>query len=139
MHLALFTLKASKYAKIIWHFCKSNWKMVIAVIVILFVYVTSRSKNKQLAKTLSDMRASHKEEVQKIQETYDKQIEDVIQAEKTMSETIKAVEEEYKTRNKDLDKKKRKEIETIVRENADDPDLITKRISEITGFEIYVK
>jgi phage-related tail protein len=85
------------------------------------------------------MRSSHKEEVQKIQESYDKQIEDVIQAEKKMTETIRAVEEEYKQRNQNLDRKKRKEIESVIKENAEDPDLITKRISEITGFEIYVK
>jgi|TARA_R110001583_G_scaffold182269_1_gene339965 hypothetical protein len=139
MTYGLFVLRVAKYGKIIWHFCKSNWQIVIAAIVILVVYITSRSKNRQLAKTLSDMRVSHKEEVTKIQESYDKQIEDVIQAEKTMTETIRAVEEEYKTRNQNLDRKRRKEIEVIIKENKEDPEVITKKISEITGFEIYVK
>ena len=139
MNLALLSLKLAKYAKIAFHFCKSNWQLVVAIVVILFVYLTSKSKNRQLARTLSDMRESHKEEVKVIQESYDKQIEDVIKAEKTMSETIKAVEEQYRTRRESLDRKKRKEIEKAVRENSDDPDAITKRISEITGFQIYVK
>ena len=139
MTFALFMLRVSKYSKIAWHFCKSNWQIVIAAIVILVVYMTSRSRNKQLAKTLSDMRESHKEEVRIIQESYDKQIEDVIEAEKTMADTINQVEEEYRSRNQNLDKKKRREIEKVIKENANDPDHITKRISEITGFEIYVK
>ena len=38
---------------------------------------------------------------------------------------------------KTLDKKKKKEIEKIILENSNNPDEITRRISEITGFEIY--
>jgi hypothetical protein len=39
----------------------------------------------------------------------------------------------------ELDDKKKKEIEALVKKNKKDPDEITRRLSEITGFEIHVE
>ena len=37
-----------------------------------------------------------------------------------------------------LEVKKKKEIENVILENAENPDEITRRISEITGFQIHI-
>ena len=38
---------------------------------------------------------------------------------------------------KELTQAKKKEIKKIIKENIDDPDEITRRLSQITGFEIH--
>ena len=56
-----------------------------------------------------------------------------------MIDTMKKVEEKYQSSQQSLDAKKRKEIEKILKNNARDPDEITRRLSEITGFKIHVE
>ena len=49
-----------------------------------------------------------------------------------------AIEMEYADQQKELDQHKLKEIEKLVKANADDPTELTKRIAEATGFEFVL-
>ena len=59
-------------------------------------------------------------------------------ASKRYQSTLSEVEKRYDDANQVLDSNKRKEVEEVLKNYSNDPDEITKRISELTGFDIYV-
>lgn len=135
----LTMLKIKLFFKKMRLWIKTHWELTVAVIAIGFIYITQRSKVSSLVKVLENSRETHEEEMNVLQDLHEKEKEEIVKAEARMKEALIKVEEEYKKANKELDSKKRKEVENLIKENKKDPDAITKRISELTGFEIYVE
>jgi len=132
-------LKAKYYLKKSWIWIKAHWELVLGVFLVIFVYATQRAKTSSMSKVLENSRKLHEEETKSLQEIHEKEKEDLKKAEDRMIETMKRVEEEYEKSNKELDDKKKKEIESLVKKNKKDPDEITRKLSELTGFEIHVE
>jgi len=132
-------LRAKYYLKKSWIWIKSHWELVLGAVLVIFVYVTQRAKATSMSKVLKNSRKLHEEEVNALHEIHEKEKADLKKAEDRMIETMKKVEEEYEKSNQELDEKKKKEIESLVKKNKKDPDEITRRLSELTGFEIHVE
>ena len=47
------------------------------------------------------------------------------------------IEKKYKELSKDLDEDKKQRVDELLKESEKDPEVLTKKISEILGFEIY--
>ena len=134
--ITLLYLKALAKKAIV--YVKKYWKLIIGIIVMGVIYFTSRSKVSSLAKTIENINESHKQEIDAIDNTRLKEIEDIEKAEVRMRSALAKVEEAYEESEKLLDEKKKKQIKKVLKENKKDPDAITKRLAEITGFEIHV-
>jgi uncharacterized membrane protein YhiD involved in acid resistance len=132
-------LKVKYYLKKSWLWIKAHWELVLGAVLVVFVYATQRAKASSMSKVLENSRNLHKEEMKALHEIHEKEKEDLKKAEDRMIETMKKVEEEYEKSNQELDEKKKKEIESLVKKNKKDPDEITRRLSELTGFEIHVE
>jgi len=132
-------LKTKYYLKKSWVWIKSHWELVLGATLVVFVYITQRAKASSMSKVLENSRKLHEEEMNSLREIHEREKEDLKKAEARMIEAMRLVEQEYEKSNKELDSKKKKEIESLVRKNKKDPDEITKRLSEITGFEIHVE
>ena len=132
-------LKFRYYLKLSLIWLKSHWKQVLAVLAFLFISISSRNKNMSLSRVLEGTKKLHDDEVNALQSSYESQIESILNTEKQLKETLSFVEKKYAEENKKLDSKKKREIEKIIKDNSDDPDAITKRIAEITGFEFVIK
>jgi DNA anti-recombination protein RmuC len=132
-------LKVKYYLKKSWIWIKAHWEIVLGAILVIFVYATQRAKTSSMSKVLENSRKIHEEEINALHEIHEKEKEDLKKAEDRMIETMKKVEEEYEKSNQELNEKKKKEIESLVKKNKKDPDEITRRLSEITGFEIHVE
>lgn len=87
--------------------------------------------------------------VQKLQESHEKELDEIKKAreeerkayeanEKKYQERMALVEKEYEAAKKNLDEKKRKEIEDIVRNYSNQPDELAKKLAEVTGFVIIM-
>jgi hypothetical protein len=133
--LSLIKLKA--YLKRAWAWCKKNWKLFLgAAIPIAILVITGRSSGAR--KLVSKIREDYEKEIEVIDKAHEKEIADRELAKKRYLESIERIESEFSESNEALTTKKKKEIEKAISENSDDPDEITRRISEITGFDIHI-
>ena len=51
------------------------------------------------------------------------------------NKNLKALEEEYETREEELDSKKKKELKSLVEESYNDPEKLASEIARLYGFE----
>ncbi len=125
------------FLKKAWAWCKKNWKIFLgAAIPIAILMIAGRSSSAK--KMIAKIRDDYKKEIDVIDRAHEKEIEDIKLAEKRYVESVNRIEGEFLEKNEELDSKKKKEIQKIISENSDNPDEITRRIAEITGFEIHV-
>ena len=127
------------FLKRAWHWVKSHWQICLAATILIAVSLASRAKTKALMESLLHLRGSYEKESKGLRETHENEIKNLKLAEKRKSDALKAVEERYALENRNLDKKKKLEIKTIIDENSSNPDEITRRIAEITGFSVFVE
>jgi len=133
--LSLIKLKA--FLKRVWVWCKKNWKLFLgAAIPILVLVITGRSSGAR--KLISKIREDYDKEIEVIDKAHEKELADRDLAKKRYLESIERIESEFSERDDALSAKKKKEIKKVISENSDNPDEITRRISEITGFDIHM-
>jgi vacuolar-type H+-ATPase subunit H len=125
------------FLKRAWAWCKKNWKIFLgASIPIIILIIAGRSSS---AKNLiAKIREDYEKEIDVIDRAHEKEIADIELAQKRYAESVERIENEFLENREELDSKKKKEIQKIISENADNPGEITRRISEITGFDIHV-
>jgi hypothetical protein len=133
--LSLITLKA--FLKRAWAWCKKNWKLFLgAAIPIAILVITGRSSGAR--KLISKIREDYEKEIDVIDQAHKKELADRELAKKRYLESIERIESEFSENNEALTANKKKEIERVISENSDNPDEITRRIAEITGFDIHI-
>ena len=122
--------------KRVWSWCKKNWKFFVGLITATLIFVLTR-KSVNLSKILSRVREDHEKEIDIIDKSHDLEISKREAAQKRYFEIIEELEVKYRESEKELDKKKQKEIKRLLDEYNDDPDELTKKIAELTGFSIH--
>ena len=117
--------------------CKKNWKLFLgASIPIIILIIAGRSSS---AKSLiAKIREDYEKEIDVIDSAHEKELADIELAQKRYAESVERIENEFLENREELDSKKKKEIQKIISENADNPGEITRRIAEVTGFDIHV-
>ena len=55
---------------------------------------------------------------------------------KRHEETVEKVEKAFREASEELTEKKREEVSKIIQENSEDPEVITQKLAELTGFKI---
>ena len=116
---------------------RKNWKIVSAVAITALVFLLTQ-KGPSLRAVLSRVREDYEKEIDVINSTHEKELEARDKAHKLYADSLAEVEKKYAEEKKTLDRKKKKEIKKILSESDGDPDEITRRIAEVTGFEIHI-
>jgi len=124
--------------KKIWVWCKKYWQILLAVSISVFVLIFTR-RSPDLSKVLQRVRDDHQKDIDVINKAHEKEVADREAAHEKYMSTVEEVEKKYREASENLSSKKRSEIEKIIKIHSDDPDEITRRLAEITGFEILVK
>ncbi len=114
---------------------KTNGHIVFVVALAVIVAIISR-KPFNLGKVLTAKKESYDAEIKSLQEAHEKELADRDKAIKRYDSAVKQIEEKYSEESKKLDSGKKKLIKNLIEENADDPDAITERIAELTGFTV---
>lgn len=130
-------LKLKTFFKKLWAWCKKNWKFLVGLSIPLIIGIVA-GRSPGARKIISRIREDYKKEIDVIDKSHEKELLDRAAATEKYIEVIEKVEEKYKEEKKDLDNKKRDEVKKILRDHKDDPDEITKRLSELTGFSIHI-
>ena len=129
-------LAIKTFFKKAWAWTKKYWQLFVGMAIPLVVWLITRNSS-QLDEVLEKTKESHKKELEVIEKSHQEEIQKREQALKKYKESLTAIEKKYKDADRELTSKKRKEIENVIKENIETPDEITRRLAEITGFELH--
>lgn len=119
-------------------FLKKYWSHLLLVVVLVASTLVIRSQKSEFVNDMQKVQEAHVVEIQKIQ---DARVEERKQLEanvKKLEQTLSIVQQQYDSAKKDLDAKKKKEVEEIIELYKDDPETLAKKLSESTGFQIIL-
>ena len=121
--------------KYIWGWCKANWKFLLGLAIPIVIAVIFR-KGPSLHKLFKAARTAHDSELETLRRSHEEEIAAREAALENYKSTLAEVERRAAEENQELDSKKRKEIEKLLKNKDTDPEEITRRLSEITGFSM---
>lgn len=125
--------------KKIWAWVKVYWYIPLMLLVSLVAALVFKSKNTvDWDDILNKARESHAKEVDVIENAHKKEIEKRDMAFRRMEDAKYKIEKEYKTRLKEIDRKKEKEINRILKKTKDSPSKMAEELASATGYKIVV-
>ena len=130
-------LKAKVAIKKVWLWIKSHGD-IVAVIAVAII-VSAAGKRISLSKLIQSKKENYKKQIEVIESTHAEEIENRESALRRYYSVIADIEKQHENSKNQLDSKKKKLIKDIIKDNKDDPDEITRRIADVTGFSIYVE
>lgn len=121
-----------------WLVIKKWWGLFALLAATILGYFFFRRQTDSFSDQFKKLQDSHDQEIKAIDEA---RIEEEKAHEanlKKMQETLDAVQEQYDQKEKDLDARKKAEITDLVKQYSDDPDVLAKKLSEATGFQVIL-
>jgi len=123
--------------KLCWLFIKKYWSYILFIVIALFAIFFG-------SKTFT-----FSEELKKIRDIYDNEIKQIVEIrtteklqhkenQKKFNDRMAIIEKNYEQQQKTLDDKKRKEVETIVKNYSDKPIELAEQLKNATGFTIIM-
>ena len=123
------------WLKTAWELCKKYWQIFVGFVAAVFLFVVTR-KTPDPREVLKKSNEAHDAELEAIKRAQEAERAAQEEAIKKHEQTVAAVEKAFEEANEELTQKKRKEVEKIIKQNEDDPEAITKKLAELTGFKI---
>ena len=121
-----------------WNFIKEHWKFFFGFLVAVLGAMSFREKGD--AKTvLQNEKDASKKELEAIKASEELLKNKTKDAQYTYDKTVREVEKKFVEDKKQLSEDVKKKVQEIVQSSGDDASEITSRISELTGYEIYVE
>jgi len=121
----------------IWVWVKRNWKFVTGLTIPVAVWLLSR-RSTDMSEIIERISDDYEREIGVIEDAHSDKIVAHRKATERYHETIAEVEKRYHAASRELDKKKKKEITKLIKDNKNDPDEITRKLAELTGFKIHI-
>ena len=127
-----------QFMNIVWAYIKKYWELFMFILG-AFVYVVLYRKQKEtFVDDLKKLQDAHEEELRKINKAREDERSKLEENEKRLRAALDAVQKQYDDARKELDERKKKEIESLVSQYGDKPDELAKKLSEVTGFDIVL-
>lgn len=121
-----------------WAYVKKYWSYAALVLAVVFGYFLFHKEQIDFADQLKKIQDAHDAELKQIQAARDAEEKQHQENEKKLQAALDAVQKQYDDAKKDLDDKKKKEIEDLVKQYGDNPDVLAQKLSEATGFTIIL-
>lgn len=121
-----------------WAWCKKNWKLFVGASIPFLIWLLTRNSDK-LQEILQRTREDHQREVDILEESHRIENQKTAAARVKYESRLREAREAAAAAQVELDKKKKKRMEEIIKEHGDDPDEITRQLSELTGIPIHVR
>jgi len=115
---------------------KKNWQILLLVFVFIFSIFLFRRRDQNFVERLEKIQDDHKKEIQKINEIREKERKQHEENESRLKETLALIQSKYDLSKKELDDKKKKQIQEIVEKHGSNPDELATQLSNVTGFKI---
>jgi hypothetical protein len=115
---------------------KKNWQILLLVFGFIFSIFLFRRRDQNFVERLEKIQDDHKKEIQKINEIREKERKQHEENESRLKETLALIQTKYDLSKKELDDKKKKQIQEIVEKHGSNPDELAVQLSNVTGFKI---
>ena len=119
-------------------YVKKYWGIAALVVGAIVAFFLFKKQDTSFSDRLKQIQDAHDVELKQIQDARDEEEREHQANEKRLKDTLDAVQQQYDAAQKDLDDKKRQEVEDLVRQYGDDPDALAKKLSEATGFTVVL-
>lgn len=119
-----------------WSFMRRYGWIFIVVAVLIVAAILSAGNRKVIGRLWSIIRNErelHQERVDEIDKINDEEIESRERAARRAVAAVKAAEEQFRERNEELDKKKKRDIEKLVKAHDDDPEALARKLADQFG------
>lgn len=123
---------------IIWSFIKKYWELFLLVAGALAAMFLLQRQKESFLDDVKRIQDAHDEEVKKINAARDEERRQRIENEKRLSAALTAIQAQYDAAKMELDSKKKKEVEQLVKDFGDNPEELAKKLSQATGFVIIL-
>jgi len=137
MSLASTALRFKK----VWAWCKKYWQLLVGITIPIVIWIVTR-RSPDLSKVIERVRADHKKEVDILNSAHNLEMFKRGEGLRRYDTTLAEVERKYSEENITLDHQKKEEMKKLIKEHADnpdaDPDEITRKLAELTGFHIHI-
>ena len=137
MPLSLSIIATKLWFKKIIAWCKKYWQILVGAAIPIVIMIVFRQRQ-DLDKVLQAAKDNHEKELDAINKSYEKEIVEREAAQKRYKDTISEIEKRFEEESSSLNSKKRKEIKKLLSDGSKSDEEITRRLSEITGFDIHV-
>jgi len=128
MTWALVKLWLSKF----WLWIKKNWKIASIVVLSLIVVLLLRRDKKMAIESLKVAQESYKNQIDALNESYEKEAERRAEADENYKNTVEKIEKDYLKEKRKLNSKEKKRLKELLESPSADLDHL---IEEEFGFE----
>ena len=120
------------------NFFKKSWGYIVAGLSVVLGLMFFRKKVDHYENIVQKLQESHQKQLNEIEAARKEERKKHEENERKYQERMALIEKEYETAKAELDEKKRKEIEGIVKKYGNQPDKLAQRLADVTGFKIIM-
>lgn len=117
---------------------KKYWQMLVLIVGAVVGVMLFRRQESGFSSDLKLIRDAHDNELKQIRDARDEEKRQHLENQKRLEVALATIQEQYDAAKKDLDQKKKREIEDIVKQYGENPVELAKQLSSITGFSIIL-
>lgn len=121
-----------------WAWLKKYWGIVALIMTAIIGLIMFRKRSSTFVEDMQKLQATHDAELKKID---DARLEERRMHEENLKkrdEMLLQVQKQYEEAKKDLDSKKKAEIEKLLKKYNDNPIELAKQISQLSGFTVIL-
>lgn len=119
-------------------FIKKYWHIFLIIGGALAAFIFLRKRDTSFIDELRKVQESHDEEIKQINLVREEERRQHAENLRRRDEALAVVQKQYDENMQQLDSKKKKEIEKLVKEHGNDPEALAKQLSELTGFTVIL-
>ncbi len=123
---------------IIWSFIKKYWELFLLLTGAFVALFLLRQQKVSFMDDMKRIQDAHDEEVKRINAARDEERRQRIENERKLNNALQVVQAQYDAAKRELDDKKKKEVEQLVKEFGDRPEELARKLSEATGFVVIL-
>lgn len=120
------------------NFFKKSWGYIVAGLSVVLGLMFFRKKVDHYENIVQKLQESHQKQLNEIEAARKEERKKHEENERKYQERMALIEKEYEAAKAELDEKKRKEIEGIVKKYGNQPDKLAQRLADVTGFKIIM-
>lgn len=121
-----------------WIALKKNWRYVLAFFGAVVTFLLLRREKISLLDQLKDIQEAHDKELKAIEAAREEEKKKNKQAFELLQKRLVEIQSLYDEAKLQLEKKKKKQIEDMMKKYADDPVELSKKLSDVTGFKVIL-
>lgn len=122
-----------------WSFLKNYWYIPLVMIVSSIGYLLTQSRKIPTDEILKASKKTHEKEKAAIEQATEQKVKAKQKVQEEYENAVRAITHTHRVQNKELEEKSKKQIKEIVKKHYNEPDKISKDISDLFGIKYVPK